>query len=116
MAIMTLLALGLVACASTSVSPAGHSASGASPDAVTATPSGSARSTPAGFTTLSGVIVEGIRSTCRVLDTGVRRYALVGPGVDPLREGDRVHVVGQSRPELVNPCGTTFSVSDVQRL
>lgn len=69
-----------------------------------------------GTATLSGVMVEGIRSTCRLLDTGHRRYALVGPGVDALREGDRVEVVGQLRSELVHPCGTVFSVTEMQLL
>jgi hypothetical protein len=65
-------------------------------------------------TTLDGVIIEGIRSTCRVLDTGSRRYALTGPGVVSLREGDRVRAVGTPRPDLVNPCGLTFHVTSVE--
>jgi len=110
MILIAVLAVLLASCASTADSPAGGSPS--------ATPSagGSSSSTSAGATTLTGVIIEGIRSTCRVLDTGQRRYALVGPGVHSLREGDRVRAVGQARPELVNACGTTFSVAEVQVL
>lgn len=78
--------------------------------------------TAAGTTTLFGVIVEGIRSTCRVLDTGHRRYALVsagdgvGVGVDALREGDRVRVVGEPRDELSSPCGPAFGVRSLELL
>jgi hypothetical protein len=104
MALIALMAVGLASCATTGTTSAGsRTASSPSPDG-------------SGATTVSGVIVEGIRSTCRVLDTGNRRYALVGPGVDALREGDRVQVVGEARSELVNPCGAAFVVTDLQRL
>jgi hypothetical protein len=116
MAVIALLTGGLASCASPSDNPAGHSVPAGSSAAETPAASGAGSSTTAGSTTLSGVIVEGIRSTCRVLDTGQRRYALVGPGVFALREGDRVRVVGQARPELVNPCGSAFTVTHVQQL
>ena len=60
--------------------------------------------------TLNGVMVPGIRAKCRILDTGDRRFALIGPGVEALRRGDRVEVVGEERPDLVNPCGAAFAV------
>ncbi len=66
--------------------------------------------------TVEGVIVEGIRSTCRVLDTGSGRYALVGPTTTDLREGDHVRVSGEHHPELVNPCGRTFLVTSLTRI
>jgi hypothetical protein len=67
--------------------------------------------TPSAAPSLTGVLVEGVRPTCRMLDTGARRYALVGPGTQSLRVGDRVRVEGTERPGLVSPCGLTFVVT-----
>ncbi len=64
--------------------------------------------------TVSGVIIEGLRPTCRVLDTGTQRYALVGPGTSALHEGDRVTVTGSEQPGTHNPCGTTFVVTQLR--
>jgi hypothetical protein len=69
--------------------------------------------TPTTLTTLSGVMVPGIRSKCRILDTGDRRFALIGPGVEALKHGDRIEVVGAERPDLVNPCGAAFAVLQI---
>ena len=63
--------------------------------------------------TLSGVIIEGLRPTCRVLQTSGRRYALTGPLAQHLRQGDRVSVTGVERRNLVNPCGLTFVVASI---
>jgi hypothetical protein len=68
------------------------------------------------LTTLSGVMVPGIRAKCRILDTGDRRFALIGPGVEALHRGDRVEVVGEERPDLVNPCGAAFAVLHLEQL
>jgi hypothetical protein len=64
--------------------------------------------------TLSGVIVEGIRPNCRVLQTSQRRYALTGPATARLRQGDNVTVTGVERTDLVNPCGLTFVVASIK--
>jgi len=60
--------------------------------------------------TLSGVIIEGLRPTCRVLQTSDRHYALTGPLAQHLRQGDKVTVTGAERRNLINPCGLTFVV------
>jgi len=61
--------------------------------------------------TLSGVLIEGVRPSCRVLQTTQRRYALVGATTQSLKQGDKVTVTGVERPDLVNPCGFTFVVT-----
>jgi hypothetical protein len=48
-----------------------------------------------------------------VLQTEQRRYALVGPGTQGLKEGDHVTVTGAERPDLRNPCGLTLVVSTI---
>ena len=60
--------------------------------------------------TISGVIIEGIRSSCRVLQTDQRRYALTGAASKRLRPGDKVTITGVERSDLINPCGLTFVV------
>ena len=62
---------------------------------------------------LSGVIIEGLRPSCRVLQTSGRRYALTGPLAQRLRQGDRVRVTGVERRNLINPCGLTFVVVSI---
>lgn len=116
MTLIAMLAVVLSSCASTSDRPTAGSAARGSSGAAMPAPSASGSPTTAGSSTVSGVIIEGIRPTCRVLDTGQRRYSLVGPGVAALREGDRVRAVGRARPELINACGTVFSVTDLQLL
>ena len=64
-------------------------------------------------TTISGVLIEGLRPTCRVLQTSQRRYALTGPATQHLKEGDKVTVTGVERSDLVNPCGLTFVVDRI---
>jgi len=59
---------------------------------------------------LRGLVVEGLRASCRVLVTGVGRWSQVGAGVLGLREGDRVRVVGRPRPKLVSLCGRSIEV------
>jgi len=65
----------------------------------------------------SGIIVAGIRSGCRILDTGDRRLALVGAddelraAITALRRGDLVTVVGEERPDRETPCGAAFEVT-----
>ena len=87
---------------------------------MTSSPSGSSAgspssSAPAALTTVSGVIVEGIAPACRVLDTGNGKWALAGPGVLDLREGDHVQATGRHHPELVNRCGRVFVVESLTR-
>jgi len=60
---------------------------------------------------LSGVLIEGLRPNCRVLQTAQRRYSLVGATTQSLKQGDTVTVTGVARPDLVNPCGLTFVVT-----
>jgi hypothetical protein len=80
-----------------------------------ATPSATAPSSnPAGQLTVSGVIIEGLRSHCRILQTEQRRYALTGAGTARLQQGDRVTVTGHERSDLVNPCGLTFVVASMK--
>ena len=81
------------------------------PTASPPTPTGS--STPGAQIEVSGVLIEGLRPTCRVLRTDTRRYALVGPGTRDLKEGDHVTVTGTERPDLRNPCGLTLVVSAI---
>src|SRR5450755_1248338 len=61
--------------------------------------------------TVSGVIIEGLRSDCRILQTDQRRYALTGPGTAALQVGERVTVTGRPRPDLISPCGSVFVVT-----
>lgn len=63
--------------------------------------------------TLSGAIIEGLRPTCRVLQTSGRRYTLSGPLAQHLHQGDRVTVTGVERRNLINPCGLTFVVVSI---
>jgi len=63
---------------------------------------------------LSGVIIEGLRPTCRILQTSQRRYALTGAASQRLRQGDKVTVTGVERTDLVNPCGLTFVVTSTR--
>jgi hypothetical protein len=70
-------------------------------------------SAPPAEQTVSGVIIEGLRPQCRVLQTGLGRYALTGSPTVAMVVGDRVQVTGQARPDLINPCGRTFVVSSV---
>src|SRR5262245_51380999 len=62
----------------------------------------------------SGTIIEGLRPTCRVLDTPEQRFALVGPGTARLTEGDRVTVTGAQQSGAHNPCGVTFVVTRIR--
>ncbi|MHB8186870.1 MAG: hypothetical protein ACYDDU_12475 [Dermatophilaceae bacterium] len=64
--------------------------------------------------TLSGVIIEGIRPNCRVLQTDQRRYALTGEGTQRLQQGEEVTVTGVERSDLINPCGLTFLVASIR--
>ena len=63
--------------------------------------------------TISGVMIEGLRSTCRILQTDQRRYALTGVGAVDLRVGQQVTVTGQPRPDLISPCGSVFVVTSL---
>jgi len=60
---------------------------------------------------VSGVMIEGLRSNCRILQTDQRRYALTGPGTAALQVGERVTVTGRPRPDLISPCGSVFVVT-----
>ena len=64
--------------------------------------------------TVSGVMIEGLRSNCRILQTDQRRYALPGPGTAALRVGDQVTVTGRPRPDLISPCGSVFVVTSLR--
>ena len=64
--------------------------------------------------TVSGVMIEGLRSNCRILQTDQRRYALTGPGTAALRVGDQVTVTGRPRPDLISPCGSVFVVTSLR--
>jgi hypothetical protein len=63
--------------------------------------------------TVSGTMIEGLRADCRILQTSDRRWALVGPGTDQLREGQTVTVTGHAEPGAKNPCGQVFVVSTI---
>jgi hypothetical protein len=76
-------------------------------------PGAATKPTPAPRT-LSGVIIEGIRSNCRVLQTDQRRYALTGEGTQRLQQGQEVTVTGVERSDLINPCGLTFLVASIR--
>lgn len=124
MAAMVLVA-GMVACApgcgrdtgsgsSTSASttpspPTSPSGSSRSPTASTTSPAGATT----GELTLSGVIIEGVRPSCRILQVPDRRYALTGPDTQQLRIGQHVSVTGSVRPDMVTPCGTPFVVTSI---
>lgn len=64
--------------------------------------------------TVSGVMIEGLRANCRILQTDQRRYALTGPGTAALRESQHVTVTGRPRPDLISPCGSVFVVTSVR--
>jgi hypothetical protein len=85
------------------------------PEMSSSVPSSTGRSGPADQTTVSGVMIEGLRPICRVLQTSQRRYALVGPRTQELVPGQHVTVTGLERPDLINPCGVAFVVSAVMR-
>lgn len=74
---------------------------------------GAAKPAPA-EQTLSGVIVEGVQPSCRVLQTSRRRYALMGAAIPSLHQGDKVTVTGVERVDLVNACGLTFVVASIR--
>ena len=65
-------------------------------------------------TTISGVMIEGLRPNCRILQTDQRRYALTGPGTADLHVGEQVTVTGRPRPDLLSPCGSVFVVSSLR--
>lgn len=91
----------------------GPASPGKSPGGPTTPPQTSTPPAPGAQITVSGVLIEGLRATCRVLQTDKRRYALVGPGTLALKEGDHVTVTGAERPDLRNPCGLTLVVSTI---
>jgi hypothetical protein len=66
--------------------------------------------------TLSGVIIEGLRPNCRVLQTDHGRYALTGARAQRLQQDDEVSVTGVQRSDLINPCGLTFLVASIRTL
>jgi hypothetical protein len=104
-----LLAMSL----SGSTVPSNDGVSGASPPVSSGAPSPARQSGHIDKATVSGVIIEGLRPTCRVLQTDQRRYALVGPETQELVQGQHVTVTGHERPDLINPCGLTFVVSTI---
>ncbi len=59
------------------------------------------------------MIVEGVRPSCRVLQTSRRRYALVGAATSSLHQGDRVKVKGVERVDLISACGLTLVVASI---
>lgn len=91
----------------------GPASPGQSPGSPTTPPLTPTPPAPGAQITVSGVLIEGLRPTCRVLQTDKRRYALVGPGTLALKEGDHVTVTGDERPDLRNPCGLTLVVSTI---
>jgi hypothetical protein len=126
MAIMTrlvsgsgaLLALGvLIGISACGAERSAGGSTGTPPTSVSPPPPSSTPATPATPATpgqtLSGVIIEGIRPGCRVLQTSQRRYALVGATTPALHLGDKVTVTGVERSDLVNPCGLTFVVAAI---
>jgi hypothetical protein len=64
--------------------------------------------------TISGVVIEGLRSNCRILQTDLRRYALTGAGTAELLVGQQVTVTGRPRPDLISPCGALFVVTTLR--
>jgi hypothetical protein len=110
------LALGvLVTLSACGAEPSGGGASNPPPTSVGAGPPTSSAPKPAAAEqTLFGVIIEGIRPSCRVLQTNQRRYALVGATTQSLRQGQKVSVTGVERADLVNPCGRAFVVTAIK--
>jgi hypothetical protein len=111
-----LLALGvLITMSACGAQPSGGGGSTPPPTSVgTGSPASSATKPTPAERTLSGVIIEGIRPSCRVLQTTQRRYALVGVTTQSLQQGDKVTVTGVERVDLVNPCGLTFVVAGIR--
>ena len=111
-----LLALAvLIAVSACGARPAGSGGSSGPPTSAGTDQSTSSASHPApAEQTLSGVVIEGIQASCRVLQTTQRRYALVGATTQSLNQGDKVSVTGVARADLVNPCGLTFVVTAVK--
>jgi hypothetical protein len=97
-----------------STAPGNLGGDGVAPSVSSGAPSTARRSGHTDKATVSGVIIEGLRPTCRVLQTDQRRYALVGPHTEDLLQGQHVTVTGHERPDLINPCGLTFVVSAIR--
>jgi hypothetical protein len=89
-------------------------AASAPPSSVTPNQQSSTTTGTSAQRTLSGLIIEGLRPGCRVLQTSQRRYALTGTATQRLHEGDTVTVTGVERSDLINPCGLTFVVVSVK--
>jgi len=107
-----LLVLGvLVVLSACGVRQVSGGAASAPPESVS--PSQQATTATTAERTLSGAIIEGLRPTCRVLQTSGRRYALTGPLAQHLHQGDKVTVTGVERKNLINPCGLTFVVVSI---
>lgn len=72
---------------------------------------------PAGETTLTGRVVEGVEAGCMLLDTGTEQYLLTGEAADDLALGGTVTVRGRERPDLLSTCqqGVPFEVTEVLR-
>jgi hypothetical protein len=112
--IAMMIGMLLVVSSCGSTLPSNVSGGGTSPPVSSSAPSPARSLGPTDQTTVSGVIIEGLRPTCRVLQTDRRRYALVGPATQELSQGQRVTVTGHERPDLLNPCGLTFVVSTIR--
>jgi len=111
-----LLAFGLLVLISAcGAAPGGGGAASSPPTSVSAgQPTSTATTLTPAPQRLSGVIIEGLRPTCRILQTSQRRYALTGAATQRLRQGDKVTVTGVERTDLINPCGLTFLVTSIR--
>lgn len=107
--------IAMSGCGDAGVPTAESAASGPVGGGASTAPTADPASGGPGEQTISGVIIEGLRPHCRVVQTGQGRFALTGSPTTELVVGDQVQVTGQARPDLINPCGRTFVVVSVVR-
>jgi len=112
--ISALLTLSLLVVISACGASPGTSGAASSPATSVSADQQATTTQPGPAQQLSGVIIEGLRSTCRILQTSQRRYALTGAASQRLRQGDKVTVTGVVRTDLINPCGLTFVVTSTR--
>ncbi|GAA2528737.1 hypothetical protein GCM10010201_29790 [Pilimelia columellifera subsp. columellifera] len=126
--VVAALGLGLVGCAGPAADPGGSSAPPATtPGGASSAPGSGSGAEPAvpgvpgdvkpspGDMVLSGTIVAGVESGCRLIQTAEGGYVIVGAAAAKLRTGAAVTVRGRVRPDMITTCnqGQVFEVTAV---
>lgn len=65
---------------------------------------------------VQGTVVPGVEAGCLLLDTGAKRYLLIGGDRNVLRPGRKVIVRGVPKPDLLSICqqGDPLEVTEVR--